>query len=153
MQFDIETYVSEKTYKPSVFIRRSKGIYGEEYFGKEYPAENIKEIAKALMCFLSMYYPDCVLNIDKRMTDLLNALDSNKKYAKILRYIDKQPIDSEFTTQDIMSEVGFSKSQFQNARKNPIVDYLLKEFKVNDHKRITTYKKLFDIRDFDKYME
>ena len=54
------------------------------------------------------------------------------------------------TTRHIMREVDFTKDQFQKARKNPVVDFLLKQFKINDHKRTTTYKKLFELRDIDK---
>ena len=87
------------------------------------------------------------------LLDLLKSLKTKRKYVKILHYLDKQPIGSEFTIQDIMNdpEVELSKDQFQNARKTPVVEFLLKSFKVNDHKKETTYRKLFDIRDIDRY--
>ena len=55
MQFEIETYKSDKTNKPMVFICSSDGATGAEY-----PAGNIEQIALALTTYLENYYPDCI---------------------------------------------------------------------------------------------
>lgn len=55
MQFEIETYISEKTGKPMCFICASDGATGAEY-----PAENIEQIARAVALYLEDYYPDCI---------------------------------------------------------------------------------------------
>lgn len=110
-----------------------------------------KEIEKR---FGDKYYGADVKYVEHPlMMDLLKALKTDKKYVRILRYLDKQPIGSEFSKQDIMNdpEVELTKEQFRNARNNPVVDFLLNKFEINDHKRETTYRKLFDIRDIDKY--
>ena len=55
MQFEVETYLSEDTNKPMVFICSSDGASGATY-----PAKDIEQIARALTLYLEDYYPECV---------------------------------------------------------------------------------------------
>ena len=56
MQFEIETYIEDKTNKPMCFISSSEYTATEA----EYRAENIEQISRAVALFLEDYYPDCI---------------------------------------------------------------------------------------------
>ena len=112
----------------------------EERFGKKYYGADVFYVEN----------PDILLN-------LLELLTKHTNIGRVLRYLDRQPIGTEFTAKEIREDksVKITPTQFDSVKKNSLIKALLASYCINEYtgkqRKMTRFKKTFDIREIGKF--
>ena len=149
--FDVLAEIEQNIFRCPV---RSPEYTGEATYYIFYSFDKNQKLLDIIFERFRRYYGADVTYVKKPLLlELLQLLKKDTIAARMLRYLDKLPIGTEFTPKNIQEdeEANLSASQYKKAKENPIVHILLQGFKADaSMKKMTKFIKRYDIREIDK---